>query len=268
MDPRSDGTFRREALLRAGASIFALLAAVVVALLIAGRVAQIDPSHVSPVPAPAGSAPTPTPTPLSDLARPYLGSVVTVEAALPAEESLGTGWIFDTRGDVVTNAHVIACHSAIRITDRLNHTRPAVVVQFDATTDIALLRPTSALTGSPIPIDKTKLAKAPIGVIALASSRATGHADMTAETLVGLNDDVPLSTPNDECASELPPPVYNGMLHLQGQSIFEGNSGGPVLDSAGQVVGIMTLASPSAPDAYAIPISRVLPTLTAWARAG
>lgn len=268
MDPRSDGTFRREALLRAGAAIFALLAAALVAFLIAGHVAQIDPSDVSPVPAPVASVPTPAPSPLTDLGRSYLGSVVTVEAELPAEESLGTGWIFDTRGDVVTNAHVIACHSAIRITDRLNHTHVAVVVRFDATTDIALLRPTSTLTGPPIPIDKAKLAKAPLSVITLASSRATGHSDMTAETLVGLNDDVPLATPNDECASELPPPVYNDMLHLQGESIFEGNSGGPVLDGAGQVVGIMTLASPSAPDSYAIPISRVLPTLTAWARAG
>ncbi len=268
MDPGSDGTFRREALLRAGAAIFALLAAGLVGLLIAGHVAQIDPSRVSPVPAPVAGAPTPTPTPLADMGRSYLGSVVTVEAELPAEESLGTGWIFDTRGDVVTNAHVIACHSAIRITDRLNHTHVATVVKFDATTDIAMLRPTSTLTGPPIPIDQAKLAKAPLSVIALASSRATGHADMTAETLIGLSDSVPLSTPNDECASALPPAVYNDMLHLQGESIFEGNSGGPVLDGAGQVVGIMTLASPSAPDAYAIPISRVLPTLTAWARAG
>ena len=72
----------------------------------------------------------------------------------------------------------------------------------------------------------------------------------------------------DECASELPPAVYDDMLHLRGASIYEGNSGGPVLDGAGQVVGIMTLASPSQPAAYAIPISRVLPTLTAWAHSG
>jgi len=268
VDPRPDGTFRREAVLRAGAAIFALLASVLVGVLVAGHIAQIDPSRISPVPAPVAGVPTPTPTPITDLGRDYLGSVVTVEAELPAEESLGTGWIFDSRGDVVTNAHVIACHSAIRITDRLNHTHVAVVIKFDATTDIALLRPMGTLTGPPIPIDTSKLATAPLSVIALASSRATGHSDMTAETLVGLNDDVPLSTPSDECASELPPPVYNDMLHLQGESIFEGNSGGPVLDSAGQVVGIMTLASPTAPDSYAIPISRVLPTLSAWARAG
>ena len=58
------------------------------------------------------------------------------------------------------------------------------------------------------------------------------------------------------------------MLHLQGARIYEGNSGGPVLDAAGQVVGILTLASPTAPDAYAIPISRVLAELTLWSQSG
>jgi hypothetical protein len=41
-----------------------------------------------------------------------------------------------------------------------------------------------------------------------------------------------------------------------------------VLDASGRVVGIVTLASPSSPDAYAIPISRVLSTLRQWVAAG
>jgi S1-C subfamily serine protease len=59
------------------------------------------------------------------------------------------------------------------------------------------------------------------------------------------------------------------MLHLTGARIYEGNSGGPVLDAQGQVIGIVTLAaSTSAPDAYAIPISRVLTYLHAWVALG
>ena len=58
------------------------------------------------------------------------------------------------------------------------------------------------------------------------------------------------------------------MLQLTGARIYEGNSGGPVLDAQGQVIGIVTLASPSSPDAYAIPISRVLSTLRQWVAAG
>ena len=65
-----------------------------------------------------------------------LGSVVTiqVEVELSNEESLGTGWIFDSKGDIVTNAHVISGHVAIRVTDRADRTEIAVVLGTDATT--------------------------------------------------------------------------------------------------------------------------------------
>jgi S1-C subfamily serine protease len=98
----------------------------------------------------------------------------------------------------------------------------------------------------------------------LASSRATGHNDLTPETLAGLDVDVPLTGTGIE-AGQSSPQVYNDMLHLQGQRIYEGNSGGPVLDQQGQVIGIVTLASPTAPDAYAIPLNRVLADLKQWA---
>ena len=58
------------------------------------------------------------------------------------------------------------------------------------------------------------------------------------------------------------------MLFLEGSRIYEGNSGGPVLDASGRVIGIITLASPSSSDSYAIPISRVLATLRQWIAAG
>ncbi len=58
------------------------------------------------------------------------------------------------------------------------------------------------------------------------------------------------------------------MLHLEGARIYQGNSGGPVLDASGDVIGIITLASPSALESYAIPISRVLSDLRQWVAHG
>jgi S1-C subfamily serine protease len=55
------------------------------------------------------------------------------------------------------------------------------------------------------------------------------------------------------------------MLVLDGQMIYAGNSGGPVLDGSGRVVGILTLASKSSAEAYAIQLSRVLSELMAFA---
>lgn len=259
-------------MLRAGAAIFALLATGLVAVLVTAHLESIDPSRVEPAPAPAARVPSPTPTPLTDLGRAALASVVTieVEVAVNNEESLGTGWIFDARGDIVTNAHVVAGHSAVRVTDRQGHTEVAVVLrtEYDRSGDIALLRPDTSLPGTALPIDPTALAKVPLSVIVLASSTATGNGDMTEERAIGLDDTVPLANNGGTRQGQGGPQVYDGMIHLQGARIYEGNSGGPVLDSAGQVVGVLTLASPTASDAYAIPISRVLSELTTWSRSG
>jgi S1-C subfamily serine protease len=90
---------------------------------------------------------------------------------------------------------------------------------------------------------------------------------MTPETLVNLDADVPLSGSGIE-AGQSSPQEYNDMLDLTGARIYEGNSGGPVLDASGQVIGIITLASPNAPEAYAIPISRVIAELRQWVAQG
>jgi serine protease Do len=251
------------------AAIIALLAVGLAGFLLANNAAQITPSQVVPVHLPAEITPSPSPPELTDLGLDDLASVVTIEAELEngSEESLGTGWIYDNLGDVITNAHVINGDDTLRVTDRDDHTLVARVVQSDANVDLAMLRVTGTLAGTPLPIDARALTTVPMFVITLASSRATGHGDMTTEKLVGLDADVPLSGTGIE-AGQSSPQEYDDMLDLTGARIYEGNSGGPVLDAAGQVIGIVTLASPNAPDAYAIPISRVLPELRQWVAQG
>jgi len=269
VDRGTESTFQPRAVARAVAAIIALLAAGLAGFLVANQVAQVNPGRVAPVSLPPASAPTPSPPLLTDIGRDDLASVVTVEAELEsgAEESLGTGWIFDKLGDVVTNAHVINGDDTLRVTDRTGHIYVARLVQSSESSDLALLRVTGTLTGTPLPVDARTLTAVPAGVLTLASSRATGHGDMTAETLIGLDDDVPLQGTGIEAGQSLPQ-EYDDMLHLEGARIYEGNSGGPVLDAAGQVIGIITLASPSTADSYAIPISRVLSMLNQWVAAG
>jgi len=263
-------TFRPGAVARALAAIIALLVAGLAGFVVANGMAQVNPASVMPVHLPAARVPTPAPPLLTDIGRDALASVVTVEAELAngAEESLGTGWIFDRAGDVVTNAHVINGDISLRVTDRADHTRLARVVQSSAALDLALLRVSGTLVGTPLPVDATALTAVPVSVITLASSVATGKGhDMTEEMLIGLDVSVPLSGSGVD-AGQSSPQEYNDMLHLEGATIYRGNSGGPVLGASGEVIGIVTLASPSAPEAYAIPISRVLADLRLWAAHG
>ena len=184
-----------------------------------------------------------------------------------SEESLGTGWIFDDLGDVVTNAHVINGDDTLRVTDRAGRIYVARLLQSSATSDLALLRVTGMLTGTPLPVDAKNLTLHPIPVITLASSRATGHTDMTAETLIGLDDNVPLQGNGIEAGRRsLRSTTTCSISTARGST--RATAAAPVLDASGQVIGIVTLASPSSSDSYAIPISRVLATLHQWIAAG
>jgi S1-C subfamily serine protease len=260
--------FRRNALIRAAVAVVAVIAVGFISFQVAIRVAHVDSSRLAPFTPPAGASPTPTPTPIADVGRAALSRVVTIEAVLPNEESLGTGWLFDSHGDFVTNAHVVSGQLSIRLTDRQARVHVATVLGTDAALDIAVIRSADGFMGAPLPVNSVALTTIPVTVVALASSRATGQVDMTPDIITMLHEDVPLSS-----GEVSPPPgsptVYHDMLHLSGARVFEGNSGGPVLDGHGQVVGIVTLADPSHPDAYAIPLVRVLEELNLFAaRAG
>jgi len=87
---------------------------------------------------------------------------------------------------------------------------------------------------------------------------------MTLETLAQVGQDVPIDRTDVQPGSGSPA-TYHDMLELDGARIFQGNSGGPVLDADGKVIGIVTLASKSEPQAFAIPVARVLAELLSFA---
>ncbi len=94
-------------------------------------------------------------TPLTDLGRVDLASVVTVEAELATPRSrsarAGSSTPGETSSPTLTSSPATARSASPTAT---NHTHVAVVVKFDATTDIALLRDRRArLAGPPLPVD-------------------------------------------------------------------------------------------------------------------
>lgn len=201
---------------------------------------------------------------LDDVARADLSRTVTIEALRGNAEGLGTGWLLDTRGDFVTNAHVVQGELTVRIRSRDGATHVGEVVGSDAALDIAVVRSWGGFAGTPLPPMGGSATRLPEPVVAIGSSQATGHADLTDERITRVAADVPVT--GDTALGEPPTvSVYHDMLVLDGATIYPGNSGGPVLDATGRVVGIVTLASRSAPEAYAIPLSRVLAELRAFA---
>ncbi|HXA29845.1 MAG TPA: serine protease [Candidatus Angelobacter sp.] len=212
-------------------------------------------------------APTITARPLADVASASLGRVVTIETQTPDHQELGTGWLLDGRGDFVTNAHVVEGAISVRIRDRRNATHVGAIMGVDHDQDIAVVRSLDGFDGKALVLSAGSDPPVPSDVVVLASGRATGHDDQTAtvETIARLHQDVPVRGNTEIDPSSASTVLYHDMIAMRGKQVFPGNSGGPVLDAYGVVIGIVTLASRSTPQAYAIPVGRVSAELFGFA---
>jgi len=147
-------------------------------------------------------------------------------------ESLGSGFIVDPRGYIITNNHVI--DKADRIYVRLagdpegNQGRPAKVVGADKATDIAVLK---IETDTPLPVAKIGNSDGvEVGdwVLAIGEPFQLEHT-VTAGIISAKNRTVEQGTAGE----------FQRFLQTDA-AINPGNSGGPLVDMAGEVIGVNT----------------------------
>ena len=139
----------------------------------------------------------------------------------------GTGMVIDSQGHILTADHVVAGARSVRVTLAGGVNRTATVVAGDAATDVAVLKiEPSGLTLHPVTLGTLANHRVgdPVAVIGdpfdVQRSLSTGIVSGLDRTISGLNG---YSIPNA----------------LQTDAAMNpGNSGGPVLDAGGQVIGI------------------------------
>src|SRR5580692_10057671 len=145
--------------------------------------------------------------------------------------SLGSGFIIDPSGLIVTNNHVIENADEITVTLSDGTSLPAKLVGRDEKTDLALLRVKSK---SPLPATKFGDSdKAHVGdwVIAIGNPFGLGST-VTAGIVSARNRDIASGPYDDFIQTDAP--------------INRGNSGGPLFDMDGNVVGVNSaIFSPS-----------------------
>jgi len=141
--------------------------------------------------------------------------------------ALGSGFVVDRRGDIVTNDHVVQGAHNIRVGFSGGGTYPATVVGADPTTDIAVVRvkaPTSALH----PLGFARSDSVEVGDRAYAIGNPFGlERTMTAGIVSATGRDI--QAPNGH--------TIPGAIQTDAP-INHGNSGGPLLDRFGRVIGI------------------------------
>ncbi|MBX3052446.1 MAG: trypsin-like peptidase domain-containing protein [Caldilineaceae bacterium] len=174
------------------------------------------------------------------------------------EEGAGSGFVLDLDGHVLTNFHVIDGAQQIEVTLGNEQTFPAQVVGSDPRFDLAILKvdaPAEIL--HPVALGESSSLR--VGQRAIVIGNPFGQFSRTLTTGVVSALDRTLEGQDGRPIS--------GVIQTDA-AINRGNSGGPLLDSSGRVIGINTaIFSPSGTNAgvgFAVPvdtIKRVLPEL-------
>jgi S1-C subfamily serine protease len=166
-------------------------------------------------------------------------SVVRIDTAVEYQGLIGagTGIVLDPGGQVLTNFHVV--QGADRITGTVGGRQvPATLIGYDRKRDIAVIQLIGA-GGLPAAIIGDSNALVPgEPVVALGNAMGT-DAPLTREigTVTGFGRTVQAEDALTGTADEL-----NGLLEFAAP-VRAGDSGGPVVNGAGQVVGVTTAAS-------------------------
>jgi S1-C subfamily serine protease len=169
-------------------------------------------------------------------------------------EAAGTGVVLTANGEILTNNHVVAGATKVTVTVvSTGQSYAAKVVGTDATDDVAVLQLSGAsgLNTAKLSSDDVSVGDA---VTAVGNAGGTGGTPTAATgTVTALNQSI---TASDEGGSD--PEQLTGMIQVDAD-IQAGDSGGPLYDSDGEVVGIDTAASSGQSGStvgFAIPIEK------------
>lgn len=142
-------------------------------------------------------------------------------------EAEGSGFVLDTRGDIVTSAHVVADATTITVSFKNGTKADATLVGSDASTDVAVLRvavPVAKL--SPLAFAASSTVKVGDPVVAIGSPFGYPQS-ITAGIVSALGRTI--EAPNGAA-------IRNAIQ--TDTAINSGNSGGPLLNAAGKVIGV------------------------------
>lgn len=179
--------------------------------------------------------------------------LIDTELAYEGGAGAGTGIVLTSDGEVATNYHVVEGATTIQVTIATTGTSyTASVVGHSAVSDVAVLKLKDAKGLTPARIDDDTVA---LGDEVTAVGNAGGTGTLTAAdgSVTDLSSSITTAS-EGPVASE----TLTGLIETDAD-VVPGDSGGPLLDAEGEVVGIDTAASSgSSIDGYAIPIDDVL----------
>ena len=195
---------------------------------------------------------------------PIGNGIVVIDTGLAYQngQAAGTGMVLTSSGVVLTNNHVIRNATTIKIVvPSTGRSYSASVVGYDATDDVAVLQATDASNLKTVSLGNSADVSNGQSVTAVGNAGGTGSLTHASGKVTDVNRAITVS--DDQGGSE----NLSGLIETNA-SVQPGDSGGPLLNAAGQVIGMDTAASTSqgygfdqttTSDGYAIPINKALP---------
>lgn len=211
---------------------------------------------------------------------------ITVSNQDPRSSALGSGFVFDTDGHIITNDHVVRGRSLndtntnnVTVTFLDDRSFKAKIVGSDPFSDLAVIQIEDPKNQTMIPLVLSNSSDVKIGEHVIAIGNPFGLSGSMTEGIVsGLGRVIPSQNPEDSPRPDIVPDEGTTLVPPTSFSIPEiiqtdaainpGNSGGPLLNLNGQVIGInsaiFSLTGEYSGVGFAIPSStlqRVVPIL-------
>jgi putative serine protease PepD len=216
-------------------------------------------SHTADTPAPSG-------TPQA-VAEEVLPSVVKINVSGDSGQGSGSGIILSSDGEILTNNHVVevlGSNGKMSVAFNDGTVVAATVVGADPVTDLAVIKAEGVSDLTPATLGDSDNLDVGEGVVAIGSPFGL-QATVTSGIVSALNRPVSVGTSNDGTDTTYPAIQTDAAIN-------PGNSGGPLMNLAGEVVGINSSIRTSSSGAtgdeggsiglgFAIPITKVLPVV-------
>ena len=207
-----------------------LFAAILGGLVAAGAVMLLDDDNAAPAASTTTvvtSSTRETSGGLSagDIYRRSQSAVVEIQAG----NATGTGFVIDDQGHVVTNEHVVGDSQTVELRFADEGEEQGRVLATDPSTDIALIKvDLSGHDVTPVKLGSSEAVKVGDSVFAIGNPFGLERT-LTAGIVSAVNRDI--TAPNDF--------TINDVIQTDAP-VNPGNSGGPLLDAAGNVIGVVS----------------------------
>ncbi|UNS98801.1 trypsin-like peptidase domain-containing protein [Streptomyces tubbatahanensis] len=204
---------------------------------------------------------------IAGIARQTLPGVVTLHARGGGAEATGTGFVLDRRGHILTNDHVVAsAHGgdSVRVTFNSGQTATGQVVGGDSGYDLAVVKVSGVSGLSPLPLGNSDAVRVGDPVVAVG---APYDLDGTVTTGIISAKERAITAGGEDPGDEM---SYVNALQTDAP-MNPGNSGGPLVDRRGRVIGVNSAIKGAGGDAalpegegggsvglgFAIPVNQV-----------